>query len=94
MDSDLESLSRDELVAELVKLRDAVRAHRDASGHGLCWYHPQLWALLPEQAAAAPVVPEWPVFMAGCVRFRRSLDEQLPDAPRTDAPFRGPDPPR
>jgi hypothetical protein len=28
-------------------------------------------------------VPDWPQFMQGCVRYRQSLDEQAPDAPRT-----------
>ncbi len=34
-----------------------------------------------------PVVPTWPKFLAGCIRYRQSLDEQLPDAPRTDKPY-------
>jgi hypothetical protein len=29
-------------------------------------------------------VPAWPAFMRGCVRYRQSLDEQLPPAPRSD----------
>jgi len=82
MDSDLTALSREQLVAEVVHLRQAIRAHRDASGHHLCWYHPDLWALLPEKTAASIVVPAWPQFMQGCVRYRQSLDEQAPDAPR------------
>lgn len=84
MDSDLYTLTREELIAEVVRLRNAVRAHRDASGHALCWHHPALWALLPEQALSTPVVPTWPAFMRGCIRYRQSLDEQLPDAPRSD----------
>lgn len=83
MDSDLDHLSRDELIAELVKLRNAVRAHRDSTGHALCWHHPALWGLLPEQGAITPVVPEWPEFMRGCIRYRQSLDDQLPNAPRS-----------
>lgn len=34
-----------------------------------------------------PTVPKWPEFLRGCVRYRQSLDEQLPDAPRSDAPY-------
>jgi len=83
MDSDLEDLSRDELIAELGKLRTAIRIHRDSTGHELCWHHPALWALLPEQSRGSPVVPEWPAFLRGCVRYRQSLDEQLPQAPRS-----------
>lgn len=87
MDSDLNDLSRDELIAELIKLRNAVRTHRDSTGHGLCWHHPALWSLLPEQSSSSPVVPEWPVFLRGCIKYRQSLDEQLPDAPRSDKEF-------
>lgn len=89
MDEDLESLSREELVAELVRLRNAVRAHRDTSMHDLCWHHPDLWDLLPEKSAIHPVVPEWPVFLRGCLRYRQSLDEQLPDAPRSKDEYSG-----
>lgn len=84
MDPDLDTLTREELIAEVVKLRNAVREHRDASGHALCWHHPMLWGLLPEQSKTTPVVPAWPAFMRGCIRYRQSLDEQLPDAPRSD----------
>ena len=89
MDDDLDQLSRDALVDEVRRLRHAIRAHRDTSGHDLCWHHPDLWGLLPERTDPVPTVPEWPVFIRGCVRYRQSLDEQLPDAPRTTQPFQG-----
>lgn len=89
MDADLHEMSRDDLVAEVVKLRNAIRKHRDSSGHGLCWHHPDLWALLPEPSASTPIVPEWPAFMRGCIRYRQSLDDQLPDAPRSADEFDG-----
>jgi len=86
-DADLEPLSREQLVAEVRKLRAAIRGHRDSSGHELCWHHPDLWALLPEKPSPSVVVPAWPQFMRGCIRYRQSLDEQLPNAPRTDGEF-------
>ena len=88
-DRDLETMSRDELAEEVRKLRAGIRAHRDSSEHELCWHHPALWALLPEKTDPLPAVPEWPQFMRGCIRYRQSLDEQLPQAPRTDRPFGG-----
>jgi hypothetical protein len=91
MDSDLNDLSREQLIAELVKLRNAVRVHRDSTGHDLCWPHPALWDLLPEKSSVRPVVPEWPVFLHGCLKYRQSLDEQLPDAPRSSEEFSGHD---
>jgi hypothetical protein len=83
MDEDLDRMTREELAAEVKKLRQGVRAHRDSTGNELCWHHPDLWALLPEQTDPVPSVPEWPQFMRGCVRYRQSLDEQLPHAPRS-----------
>jgi hypothetical protein len=89
MDSDLNNMSREKLIAEVVKLRNAIRAHRDSTGHNLCWYHPDLWGLLPEQPHVTPVVPEWPAFLRGCIRYRQSLDKQQPDAPRSSEEFSG-----
>jgi hypothetical protein len=86
MDTDLDQMSRDELVTEVRRLRQGIREHRDSSGQELCWHHPALWGLLPDATDPVPVVPEWPQFMSGCVRYRQSLDEQAPDAPRTTAP--------
>jgi hypothetical protein len=88
MDDDLDGMSRDDLVAEVKALRAGIRAHRDASGHDLCWYHPQLWALLPEKTKADVAVPPWPKFMPGCIAYRASLDRELPDAPVDDREFK------
>ena len=84
MDDDLERMSREELIAEVGKLRGGIRKHRDNSGHELCWHHPALWGLLPEKTDPVPEVPEWPEFMRGCIRYRKSLDEQAAGAPRSD----------
>jgi hypothetical protein len=67
MEEDLIGLTRDELLEEVVKLRRAIRAHRDSS--------------------AQIAVPAWPQFMRGCVRYRQSLDQQLPEMPRSDREF-------
>ena len=83
MDKDLEGMTREELTAEVKKLRQGIRQHRDSVGHDLCWHHPSLWGLLPEKTDPLPVVPDWPQFMQGCVRYRQSLDQQAPNAPRT-----------
>ena len=88
MDEDLARMSRDELLAEVIKLRQGIREHRDSTGHELCWHHPALWALLPERTDPQPAVPSWPQFLKGCIHYRQSLDEQLPQAPRSDEPYR------
>lgn len=81
-DGELDSLSHDDLVQEVVRLRGGIRRHRDGTGHELCWHHPQLWGLLPESTDPVPDVPEWPQFLRGCIRYRQSLDDQLPAALR------------
>jgi len=82
MDEDIQGLSRDELIAEVKRLRDGIRTHRDSSGHALCWHHPQLWGLLPEPIPENIMVPAWPQFLRGCLKYRESLDRQLPHAQR------------
>jgi hypothetical protein len=90
MDEDLERLTKDELIAEVKKLRTGIREHRDSTRHELCWHHPDLWGLLPEKVEPNLAVPAWPQFLRGCVRYRESLDRQLPDAPRVTQEFQEP----
>jgi hypothetical protein len=90
MDDDLTGMTRDQLAAEVLRLREGIRQHRDSSGHDLCWHHPQLWGLLPEPIPRDLAVPAWPQFMRGCIRYRESLDRELADAPRTEAEFAAP----
>jgi hypothetical protein len=89
MDPDLAGMTREQLLNEVQRLRDAIRKHRDATGHELCWHHPELWGLLPETTDALPTVPDWPQFLQGCIRYRQSLDTQVPHAPRTSEAFQG-----
>lgn len=87
MDEDLEGMSPPQLVAEVRRLRDGIRKHRDSTSHELCWHHPALWELLSEKTDSVPIVPTWPEFIRGCVKYRQSLDDQAPDAPRTSEPY-------
>jgi hypothetical protein len=87
MDEDLDQMTHQELIEEARKLRGGIRRHRDGSRHELCWHHPGLWGLLPESTDPVPVVPEWPEFIEGCIKYRKSLDEQAPNAPRTNEPY-------
>lgn len=89
MDEDLDALGRDQLVAEVKRLRAAIRTHRDSTGHALCWHHPQLWGTLPERTPPEIAVPPWPSFLRGCVRYRESLERELRDA---ESPARPADP--
>jgi hypothetical protein len=87
MDDDLEQMPREQLIAEIRRLRGGIREHRDSTLHELCWHHPALWGLLPEKTDPLPVVPAWPQFMQGCVRYRQSLDEQAAGAPRSSEQY-------
>ena len=84
MNTDLNDKDREWLMAEVIKLREAIREHRDSTGHELCWHHPKMWALLPEEIPGNIAVPPWPQFMRGCIKYRQSLDEQLPNAANDD----------
>jgi hypothetical protein len=87
MDEDLASMSPEQLIAEVKRLRAGIRAHRDSSGHDLCWHHPQLWGLLPERVRPEIAVPPWPKFLRGCLKYRESLDWELPDARIADVEY-------
>ena len=87
MDDDLTLMTREQLIAEAKRLRAGIRAHRDSTEHELCWHHPALWGLLPEKTDPLPTVPSWPQFLRGCLRYRQSLDEQMPHTPRSHTPY-------
>lgn len=87
MDDDLSEMTHESLVAEVKRLRKAIREHRDSSGHDLCWHHPQLWGLLPEPIPADIAVPPWPKFLRGCLKYRESLERELPNARRHEQEY-------
>jgi len=78
-DNDLDSMSLEELKSEVIKLRAGIRQHRDASGHNLCWYCPELWDLLPEKVEPKPEIPSEEEFLECCRIYRNSFTtkEQL-----------------
>jgi len=73
LDKDIDLMTGAELKAEVKKLRAGIRQHRDATGHNLCWYVPELWDLLPEKVEPKPEVPEIPEFIHNCAVYRLSL---------------------
>ena len=87
MDDDLLTMSREDLIAEVRRLRAGIREHRDSSGHDLCWHHPQLWGLLPERIEPEIAVPPWPKFLRGCLKYPEALDREAPGAPVHDAEY-------
>lgn len=75
-DADLALMPAELLLQVARKMRQAIRAHRANVGHDLCWYVPELWALLPEGIGAREPkdVPPTAVFLARCASYRRSLE--------------------
>jgi hypothetical protein len=76
IDNDLDDMTVDELQDEVRKLRTAIRQHRDATGHNLCWYVPELWNLLPEKIEPQPAVPSTEEFLHHCKLYRESLNKK------------------
>ena len=86
-DEDLDTMGREHLIAEARRLRAGIRARRDSSGHALAGIirdsGPATRTIRP--AADGPNVAGVSPRLPG---YRESLDEQSPDAPRSDAPYR------
>lgn len=74
-DFDVEFKNRDQLKEEVIKLRKAIRKHRDSSGHDLCWYHPEMWNLLPDEPTNNINIPNTCEFLENCAKYRKSLDK-------------------
>jgi hypothetical protein len=68
------TLENRELKKEVAKLQDGIRKHRDASGHNLCWFVPELWDLLPDKKEIKLSVPPKDEFLSCCRIYRDSLD--------------------
>jgi hypothetical protein len=66
MDADLGGMSRDQLIAEVKNLRLGIREHSGAL------------VATARAMGSTHIVPDWPQFLRGCIRYRQSLDEQLP----------------
>jgi hypothetical protein len=75
LDNDLFEMTEQDLFEEVIKLREAIRKHRDAKGHNLCWWVPELWNLLPESVDIQPEVPPKDEFLRCCGIYRDSLND-------------------
>jgi len=73
-DSDLDSMTPEQLKEEVLKLRGAIRYHRDQKGDDRCWVDDlRLYELMPEGAEGYdPTLPPEDVFLENCKRFCRS----------------------
>ena len=68
-------MTPDELEARVAALESAIRKHRAAQGHELCWENDdELWSALGDGVTADRRVPPWPEFMTRCAAYRAMLD--------------------
>jgi hypothetical protein len=68
-DDDLLTLSRDDLLAETLRLRSGIRDHRDQRGDDRCWLDDdKLYQLLPEKLPA-PTAMDAELMLPNCKRF-------------------------
>lgn len=88
MDEDLDALGPEELLVEAKRLRQAIRAHRDSELHDLCWYHPEMWDLLPDTKEVRPRVPRREQFLKGCQIYRDSLDKDFSQESQSDVAYK------
>jgi hypothetical protein len=74
VEPELADVPVERLVLEIHKLRQGIRRHRDAAGHQLCWYVPELWDLTGDVLEPKPEIPPTEEFLKCCREYRKSLD--------------------
>jgi hypothetical protein len=74
IDNDLETMSLEELKAEVKKLRTVIRYHKDQKGDDRCWVDDiRLYEALPEGPVGFDsTLPPEEVFLENCKRFCKS----------------------
>lgn len=66
----LYSTSIKNLADEVIKLREAIRYHRDQKGDNRCWLDDEkLYEVLPEYIPADTELPSRDVFLSNCAKF-------------------------
>jgi len=66
----LSNYCKEDAIAEIIKLRTAIRLHRDEKGHDRCWLDDQrLYQVLPESVRADFRLPEHDEFIENCEKF-------------------------
>ena len=72
IDTDILSMGHLRALREIMRLRGAIRKHRDAKGNARCWLNDtQLYRALPEKKSADSIVLSECTFLANCKRYYR-----------------------
>src|SRR2546426_11714453 len=72
VDEDLDTMVREQLIAEARRLRAGIRTHRGGTGHALCWGQPGLWRPPPQKTDPPPTGPTGPGVFPSRPRARPS----------------------
>lgn len=87
MDEDLLNLSNSELQEKVIKLREAIRYHRDQRGDDNCWLDDfSLYDLLPEKIKSNPELPNKQLMMVNCSRYYDCRKERKLYVPLDELP--------
>ena len=71
-DTDIKTMTQAQLRAEIMKLRKALRKHRDAKDNARCWHNDlTLYGALPEEKPAGKMIGDEKVFLKNCQRYIR-----------------------
>ncbi len=66
----IDKMTKDQLKEEIIRLRNAIRKHRDEKGHDRCWLDDnELYMVLPEQKSADTKLPNWREFSEECRKY-------------------------
>lgn len=71
-DPDVKAMPLSELRREVMRLRQAIRRHRDAEGNARCWHNDlALYAVLPEEKPAGRMDGPEDALLGNCRRYIR-----------------------
>ena len=71
-DEDVADMSAVQIRRELLRLRKAIRKHRDAANNVRCWHNDLvLYGLLPEGSASGKMTDPEEVLLRNCKRYIR-----------------------
>lgn len=77
-DEQLQGLPVEDLVAEILRLRDAIRLHRGEKGNDRCWLDDQrLYGVLPDVESADFRLPCRGEFLKNCERYWSQRQDEL-----------------
>lgn len=70
----------DDNIKRIEELENAIRKHRSATGHNMCWENDEeLWVVLKDNIEINHKPPGWCKFITNCIKYRASKDKNEKD---------------